>query len=183
MAGKLRKRPSLSKKTAGELAAFWDNILSISWTWPPPWDPGSPAAKPEPADRPLLCWWCRSIHLASEVDACMALPTRKSSTGGNGSSTSSASVGTLLKPYSELWAFLTARNFPDGSRRQTGRLSLSCDSGGLVLSCTDTQTGLYCTLKGASLDDLFLAVEAGLAANDLPWRDSKFAKPAKQQFS
>lgn len=172
--GKRGPLQKLDKKTAGELAEFWDNILSITWEWPPRWDVGSPDPRPVRSDWDVLCWWCRTVHPASEVEKCMALPTKRAVVGQNGSSTLSALDAGLLKPYSEIWAFLTQRSYPDGTKRQTGRLSLSCGSDGLVLSCTDDQTGQYCTLNGKSLDDLFLAFEAGLAASDLPWRESRF---------
>lgn len=169
----------LSKKTSGELKAFWDTLLSISWTWPPPWDPGSPIPVKLPLDREVLCWWCRTVHLASEVEQCMALPMRKAGANGTSSSTSNVAIGKLLAQYLETWAFLTSRTYPDGSKRLTGRLSLSCGSGGIILSATDDQTGLYCSLTGSTVDDLLLAFEAGLAAGDLPWRDSKYAKGRK----
>jgi len=170
---KLEKR-TLAKKTAGQLKEFWDNILSISWKWPPPWDCGSPDPRDEPVSRDVLCWWCRTVHNATEVEKCMALPDRQSARVTSTSSTSSASVGTLLKPYSEIWAFLTVKTYPDGRARQTGRLSLSSDLAGLALSLTDVQTGLYCCLRGQTLDDLLLLAESGLAANDLAWQESKF---------
>jgi len=179
MGGKRSFRPSLAKKTAGELAEFWDNILSIRWVWPPPWDVGSPGPRPEKPDRTVLCHWCRLYHPASEVESCMALPEKRAIVERNGLSTSTALAVGLLQQYSELWAFLTARTYPDGRKRRTGRMSFSCGLEGLVLSCTDEETGLYCSLAGKSVDDLFLQFETGLAAGDLPWRESKFGKPKR----
>jgi hypothetical protein len=175
----VRQRLSL-KRFEGDkrlLAMFWKNLEEGLYRGPvrdhPRYSPRLPSSVADP-DRTVLCWWCREHHLASEVEQCMSLPMKRASAGNSKSSTSSALVAGLLQPYSELWAFLTARTYPDGTKRLTGRLSLCCDSGGIRLSCTDDQTGLYVSLLGNSVDDVFLAFEAGLAADDLPWRESKF---------
>jgi len=102
-------------------------------------------------------------------------------TVGNGSSTSSASPGQLLGPFSELWAFLTQNRWPDGKPRLTGRLSLSFSHGVLTLSAVDEESGQYATLSGATLDDLFLSFEAGLNDGTLPWRPSKYASKGSRK--
>ncbi len=123
----------------------------------------------------VLCWWCRSYHSPAEVEKCMSLPERRATAEPSALSTSNSLAAGLLSQYSELWAFLTQTSYPDGRRRQTGRLSLSCESSGLRMSLTDEQTGLYASLTSRSLDDLLLAIETGMAANDLPWRESKYS--------
>jgi hypothetical protein len=137
-------------------------------------DPSLKRATAFPADPTILCWWCRKQHPAREVEKCMALPTKRAAPPANGSSSSAARIGELFKPYPELWAFLTATSLPDGTKRPTGKFSLSCGPSGLTIALTDEYTGTYVSLVGETIDDLFLMVEAGLAANELPWRASKF---------
>lgn len=122
----------------------------------------------------VLCWWCRTYHPPSEVDACMALPRKPSGNGSSASSMSSALDAGLLKQYSELWGFLTLAAYPDGTKRKTGRLSLSCDVDMLGLGLQDEETGQYAFLNGRSLDDLLLEAESRLSDGTMPWRASRF---------
>jgi len=122
----------------------------------------------------VLCWWCREYHPPEEVDSCMALPEKSALANGSTSSTSSALELGLLKPYPELWAFLTASAYPDGRKRQTGRLSLSFESGMLGLLLTDDQTGQYAFLNGRNLDDLLTEAELRLEAGSLHWKPSRY---------
>jgi hypothetical protein len=137
-------------------------------------------AKTTSPDRPpatignVLCWWCRTMHSPGEVQSCMALPEKRAIAAVSGSSTSNALVAGLLTPFSELWAVLTAQAYPDGRKRLTGRLSLSCESSLLKVTVTDPETGLYGCLTGSSVDDLLLAIETGLADGTFPWRASSY---------
>jgi len=123
----------------------------------------------------LLCWWCRTMHPPEEVEECMALPEKRATAENSSSSTSSALDAGQLKQYTELWDFLTATSYPDGRKRQTGRLSLSFESGLLGLLLQDDQTGQYAFLNGRAIDDLLLEVEGRLADGSLSWRPSKYA--------
>jgi hypothetical protein len=89
---------------------------------------------------------------------------------------SSALAAGPLKPFPELWDFLTTTSMPDGASRQTGRLSVCFESGVLKLSLTDDHTRQYASLSGRSLDDLMAEVELRLADGSLPWRPSTFTK-------
>lgn len=111
-----------------------------------------------------------------EVGLCMVLPRRTTDSGSKRTSSSAALAAGALKEYSELWTFLTASVFPDGAKRKTGRLSLSCDAGALVLSLNDPESTQYATFQGTSLDDLLLTAEAKMAADEVNWRKSKFPK-------
>lgn len=122
----------------------------------------------------ILCWWCRSYHSPGEVDKCMALPEKRATVGASESSMLNALDAGPLKQYCELWAVLTATTYPDGRRRQTGRLSLSCESSLLKVTVTDQETGQYACLTGGSLDELLLALEMGIADGTCPWRPSSY---------
>lgn len=164
------------------LAMWWEEMLDphrAGQLCLLPWRFSMDEPKPIVHDWMVLCHHCRDRHRASEVPTCMALPTRKAPAERSTSSTSSALAAGLLTPYSEIWAFLTATAYPNGAKRRTGRLSLSCESASLRLSVTDEETGLYATFQGSSLDDCLLAFEAGLAAEEVPWRESKYAKGRK----
>jgi hypothetical protein len=127
----------------------------------------------------VLCWWCRSRHSPSEVKSCMALPRKTALAETSESSTSSAMAAGLLSEYSELWAFLTAVTYPDGSKRLTGKISLSCESGQLGLLLTDPETQAYAFLNGKSLTDLLTDAELRLSDGSLSWRASKYPSRGK----
>ncbi len=127
----------------------------------------------------VLCPACRERHSPAEVEACMVLPRKSASASTNGSSTSSALDAGPLTEYSELWAFLTAATYPDGSKRRTGRISLSCDVDLLGLSLIDDETGQYSFLNGKSIAGLLTEVELRLADGTLSWRVSRFNKGRK----
>jgi len=124
--------------------------------------------------RTVLCPWCRERHSPVEVDVCMALPRKTAAAGPSGSSTSKPLDAGLLSEYSELWAFLTAVSYPDGTKRRTGRLSLSSESDLLGLLLTDDETGQYAFLNGRSYTDLLMEAELRLSDGTLSWRPSRY---------
>lgn len=105
----------------------------------------------------------------------MPLPRPAPQTDRNGSSSSAVSTPGLLSEFPELWAFLTLSAFPDGSRRQTGRMSFSYASGTVTVSLTDTHTGTYVCRTGKSPDDALQALESGLRTESLDWMASRYS--------
>jgi hypothetical protein len=79
-----------------------------------------------------------------------------------------------LSALPELWAFLSAESYPDGTKRLTGKISFSFGSGCLNVSLTDPTTNLFLTRSGRSMDDMLLGLEDGLANGSLEWKDSKY---------
>jgi hypothetical protein len=135
------------------------------------------APPPPPAKvTRVLCWWCREYHSPAEVEACMALPRKVAGQNGAPSSTSSALEKGLFEQFSELWEFLQASSYSDGTKRRTGRISLSCDAGLLSLILTDVETGQYACLTGRNPSGLFEEAELRLADGSLSWRPSRFTK-------
>lgn len=168
------ERDDLIRRIALQGGAKWLQLQAVWRRWPP-LDLAQAGRLDEPVTfSRILCWWCRTYHSPDEVKACMALPRRNDSSGASGLSTSKPQVGQLLSQYSELLAFLMLTTWPDGKRRLTGRLSLSCEPTGWKLSAADEESGQYATLTGLTPDDLFLAFEAGLSDGTLPWRASKY---------
>ncbi len=129
--------------------------------------------------RNVLCPFCREYHCPAEVDKCMVLPRKSATANGSASSTSKPLDAGLLQQYSELWAFLTAETFPDGTKRRSGRISLSFESGLLGLLLTDEETGQYAFLNGRDLDDLLADGELRLADGSLSWRPSRYGSRKK----
>lgn len=126
--------------------------------------------------RQVKCWWCREYHSPLEVETCMALPRKSDTTDSLPSSTSNVLDAGPLTQLEELWAFLTASAFPDGSSRRTGRLSLCFESGMLKLSLNDEETGQYACLSGRNLQTLLEEVELRFSDGSVPWRASRFNK-------
>jgi len=109
----------------------------------------------------------------------MALPRKTEAVNGSSLSTSSVLAGGPLTQYSELWAFLVATAYPDGTKRRTGRISVSYESGLLGLLLTDEETGQYAFLNGRNLDDLLAEAELRLADGSLSWRPSRYGNRKK----
>jgi len=122
----------------------------------------------------ILCWWCRERHSPEGVDECMALPRKVAGAGGSGSSMSNVLDAGLLTPYSELWDFLTATTFPDGTKRRPGKISLSCESGLLGLLLTDCENDQYAFLSGRSPTVLLEEAELRLSDGSLSFKASKY---------
>lgn len=128
----------------------------------------------------VLCWWCSEYHPPSEVRKCMALPRKTPGTESSESSTSKPLDPGPLKQFSELWEFLTATCYSDGSKRRTGRLSVSFESGALKLSLSDDETGQYACLSGRNLTSLLEDAELRMDDGTMPWRSSKYGPRGKR---
>jgi hypothetical protein len=120
----------------------------------------------------VLCFWCRTYHLASEVESCMAIPMKRSTTGQPGASGSSAQPGEHFSSLPELWDFLTRPKDGDGRQRQVASLSLKCEPSGCRLTLNDNHTGQYASLMATSPWEAFQMVELQLAAGEVEWRQS-----------
>jgi hypothetical protein len=118
-------------------------------------------------------------HKERSVLVC-PLPTKATRESLVSSSGSNVQKSTTFDSFPELWAFLTCYTCPDGSKRQGGRLSLSCDAGLWTLALTDPSTSLYACLSGQTIDDLVLQVEARLSESTMPWRPSNFSPKGRK---
>ena len=116
------------------------------------------------------------MHAPLEHGICMVLPKKGASATASESSTLSAKAAGPLSTYSEIWAFLTQTLWPDGTSRQTGKVTLSCDLDLLGLSLQDTETGQYAFMQGRDLSALLEEVELRLTDGSLPWRPSKYSQ-------
>jgi hypothetical protein len=108
------------------------------------------------------------------------LPTRSTKTNSSGTSSSGALVPGLLSAYPELWDFLTVSSLPDGTRRLTGRLSVTCERGVITVSLSDDETNQFVSRSGKSLDDCLKSAEAGMASGELEWAVSKYPTKRKR---
>lgn len=127
-----------------------------------------------------LCFWCEVERWGENGGMPLAFPTVAANAAGSASSTSSALDAGPLKPFPELWDFLTTSTLPDGGKRLTGRLSVCFESNVLRLSLTDDHTRQYATLCGRDLSDLLTEAELRLVDGSLPWRPSGFVKGKKK---
>lgn len=119
------------------------------------------------------------VNQESAVIVC-PLPTKATAESLASSSGSNVQRSTTFDSFPELWAFLTCYVSPDGSKRQGGKLSLSCERGLWTLALTDPSTSLYACLNAPSLDDLVLMVEARLSESTMPWRPSNYSPKGKR---
>lgn len=129
----------------------------------------------------VRCSLCSSGEccLKGSVHVC-PLPTKETAASLASSSGSSVPRSSTFDTFPELWAFLTCYQCPDGSKRQGGKLSLSCERGLWSLALNDPSTSLYACLNAPSLDDLVLMVEARLAESTMPWRPSNYSPKGRR---
>lgn len=132
----------------------------------------------------VALWRCDHCDIswtkkAKVVQVC-PLPTKATRESLVSSSGSSVKPSTTFDSFPELWAFLTCYKSPDGTARQGGKLSLSCDAGLWTLALTDPSTSLYACLSGPTVDDLVLQVEARLSESTMPWRPSNFTPKGRR---
>lgn len=111
------------------------------------------------------------------------LPTKATRESLVSSSGSNVSKSTMFDSFPELWDFLTCPQLPDGSKRQPGKLSLSCEHGMWKVALNDEHTSLYACLTNHDLDNLILMVEARLAEATLPWKPSQYGPQARKKSS
>jgi hypothetical protein len=76
------------------------------------------------------------------------------------------------REFPVLFTFLTCSHY-SGRPRQTGTLMLMCEMGVAKSWVNDRHSGLSAFVSGKTYHDLFIAIEAGLAANSLEWRAAK----------
>ena len=76
------------------------------------------------------------------------------------------------REFPVLFTFLTCSHY-GGRPRQTGTLMLMCEMGVAKAWVNDRHAALSAFVSGKTYHDLFIAIEAGLAANSLEWRAAK----------
>ena len=76
------------------------------------------------------------------------------------------------REFPVLFTFLTCSHY-SGRPRQTGTLMLMCEMGVAKAWVNDRHAALSAFVSGKTYHDLFIAIEAGLAANTLEWRAAK----------
>ncbi len=121
-----------------------------------------------------LCRACTEKRWDSEGVSCMKIPDPAGKNGDHGGSKSNAMVPGPLREFLELLAFLSGFVSETGGGRAPGNLSLKLQSGLWGVTLNDAETGQYCFVQGANLDDLLVMIELGLGDGGLPWRPSTF---------
>lgn len=104
----------------------------------------------------------------------MPIVRREKSSPASGSPSAPVQPGKLLMPFADLVEFLSMRNWPDGSVRVTGTLTLSMEGGIWKAVLKDRDSAGVAFVSAETPDALLKAIDKGLGANSLEWRDDKF---------
>lgn len=121
--------------------------------------------------------WCESCctaHQSWEKERCMPIARRPKSTGNSGSESPPAMTGKVLTGFANVLEFLSMRIWPDGSRRETGTLTLSVEGDVWKATLKDRDSAGVAFVTARTPDDLLKAMDKGLEAGSLEWRDDKF---------
>jgi len=172
-------RRVVKKRPASLTDAEWLQVVERGKLPRPAWTPVDDRPYPPP-DVWDLVYSVQLDRLKWRAEALwMAMQEPQVRKKGVGSSTSSASQGELLQPFSELWEFLSGTTYASGTPRQTGRLSLCLDADGVKVTLTDPSSRSYCVRSAASLDDALLHLEVAMKEGSLKWLPSSFANGKK----
>lgn len=72
--------------------------------------------------------------------------------------------------YPTVVEFLSMCQWPEGAKRETGTITLLCDSGLAKAAINDRDAGVSAFLSAESWTGLFKALEEGLSTGRLEWR-------------
>lgn len=82
--------------------------------------------------------------------------------------------------YPTVVEFLSTSLWPDGAKRETGTITLLCDSGLAKAALNDRDANVSAFLSAESWTALFKALEEGLAGGRLEWRAKKEYGPRRK---
>lgn len=108
-----------------------------------------------------------------------ALRDRLSGNSEKGSSENPPIDETTSKKMPALWEWLTATKDETGEARETGTILIFAEEGLVKMCVCNRDTGHVAFISAKTLQDAFLKVDKGLAADSLDWRLSKRDKGAK----
>jgi hypothetical protein len=98
----------------------------------------------------------------------------------NSSSARSMTSCPLLAKFPTVGEFLSMSQWPDGSPRETGTITLLFDSGQVKAAVNDRDANVSAFVSAESLTGLFKALEEGLTEGRLIWRAKKEYTPKKR---
>lgn len=90
-------------------------------------------------------------------------------------------TGKGMEKFPALCAFLTDREYEDGTPRKAGWMSFSCESGVVRWLLKDGTAGLLLRGEAAQLDKLWSTIESVLQMTTVPWEDDPRAEKPKKR--
>lgn len=120
------------------------------------------------------CVSCRRVHQSWEREVCMPVARRVSSSGSSGTGSAVATPGKVLAGFANLLEFLSMRTWPDGSLRLTGTITLSTEGSSWKATLKDRDSAGVAFVTADTPDSLLKALDKGIEAGTLEWRDDKF---------
>lgn len=127
------------------------------------------ATSDAPPDPPWLC-------AGDAVDRTMAMKRRKAGTDGT-PLCKEAKKGVWAKSMPHLAEFLTATRYEDGEPRQLGRITMGVWGQMWQITLRDPDSREMIRLEVETPDQLLVAAEAVLAADEQPWVWDPHSKP------
>lgn len=85
-----------------------------------------------------------------------------------------ATPGKVLAGFANLLEFLSMRTWPDGSLRLTGTITLSTEGSSWKATLKDRDSAGVAFVTADTPDSLLKALDKGIEAGTLEWRDDKF---------
>lgn len=103
------------------------------------------------------------------------LPLQKPGGGvsSSGSLSGTPCTGTIFESFPTLWEFLTLSAWPDATSRKLGTIIVFVEGDRWKACLKDPNGPRVAFVTGKDIDSLFLAVDAGLDAGDLDWRQDR----------
>lgn len=110
----------------------------------------------------------------------MALQRFAGGAAGPSSSSRPPTCCPWLGKFPTVVEFLSMSLWPDGARRETGTITLLCESGQWKAALNDRDANVSAFVSGETMTALFKAIEEGLTEGRLDWRVKREFVPRKK---
>jgi hypothetical protein len=107
----------------------------------------------------------------------MALKKPLKPTSASSASSAQAGHGKCLTGWPNVLDFLSTPVWEDGTRRETGKLTLYCEFGRWKAVVQDRELKRVAFLSAETPDDLLSVLDDGLGSDSLDWRVEKVFPP------
>lgn len=80
----------------------------------------------------------------------------------------------IMKPYENVWEYLTQETWPDGSPRQTATLAISMSEGRMLLTLRDRANNRITFASGPTVTEALGQLDMSVGSEDCTWRKDNY---------
>jgi hypothetical protein len=128
----------------------------------------------------LASEWVRAFDPTQWEDYCLSFLNRQRVADSSGETGGTLTDREFADTYPALVEYLSARVFPDGTRRETSTMTVMVENGLFKVCLSDRQLGQVLWASSSTYSDLLLVLEAMLEGSNADWRRAKDARNGKK---